>query len=242
MSEHIYVDRNEAVLRNIPAGSTVLDVGCGPGYLAELLPTCNLYGIDNSRPAIRLAQEHLKKSYLCDITTEIPDMPKLFFDVIVLADILEHVVHPDAVLQKLKPFLKHTGIMIVSLPNIANWTIRLKLLFGNFTYTKTGILDRTHLRFFTRKTACDFFHQHSLTIHAVDYNSNFVRSLLGLITILLPKRENENHPEYMKRMFNSTQYALYTRFVLPVERFITRLWPTLFAYQFVFIITPWHRK
>ncbi len=242
MPEQVYVDCNEAVLRNIPERSTILDVGCGPGFLGELLPTCTVYGIDSSQTAINLAKKHIFRTYHCDITQDLPELPRHFFDVIVFADILEHVAQPDVIIKKFIPYLKKEGVMLVSLPNIANWTIRLKLLFGSFSYTKTGILDNTHLRFFTYKTACEFFHSNNFDILRIDYTPNFVRSLLTLIKLFHRPRYDESHYSYLRRLFASRHYRAYRRLLLPIERFITRLWKSLFAYQFIFVIRPWTKK
>jgi SAM-dependent methyltransferase len=75
------------------------------------------------------------------------------FDKVLLLDVLEHLRQPDKLLQDCRSFLKPNGHLIVSLPNIANITVRLMLLFGGFNYTERGLLDKTHIRFFTRKTA-----------------------------------------------------------------------------------------
>ncbi|MFO0826425.1 MAG: methyltransferase domain-containing protein, partial [Gemmataceae bacterium] len=75
------------------------------------------------------------------------------FDLILLQDVLEHLRSPDQMLQDCKRYCKPSGRVIVSVPNVANITVRLGLLFGSFDYRPRGILDRTHLRFFTRKTA-----------------------------------------------------------------------------------------
>ena len=80
-------------------------------------------------------------------------LEKRTFDLIMLQDVLEHLRAPDQMLEDCKPLLKPHGRIAVSVPNVANITVRLGLLFGRFDYRPRGILDRTHLRFFTRKTA-----------------------------------------------------------------------------------------
>jgi len=66
--------------------------------------------------------------------------------------VIEHLRDPEAALARLRPLLGPGGRLVVSTPNIANWAIRLSLLFGRFRYAERGILDRTHLRFFTRRS------------------------------------------------------------------------------------------
>jgi len=75
------------------------------------------------------------------------------FDVFVLSNILEHLRDPVATLRRLVPLLRPTGRILVDLPNVAHWDVRLRLLRGRWDYEDAGILDRTHLRFYTRKTA-----------------------------------------------------------------------------------------
>jgi 2-polyprenyl-3-methyl-5-hydroxy-6-metoxy-1,4-benzoquinol methylase len=75
------------------------------------------------------------------------------FDRVLLLDVLEHLRHPEQILRQSQEVLKREGLLIVSVPNIANIYIRLTLLLGRFDYSERGLLDKTHLRFFTRKTA-----------------------------------------------------------------------------------------
>jgi 2-polyprenyl-3-methyl-5-hydroxy-6-metoxy-1,4-benzoquinol methylase len=75
------------------------------------------------------------------------------YRVILFGDTLEHLVDPAELLRRLRPKLESDGVLVVSIPNVANWTMRLRLLAGRWTYTERGILDRTHLRFFNKRTA-----------------------------------------------------------------------------------------
>jgi hypothetical protein len=75
------------------------------------------------------------------------------YDRVLLLDVLEHLKNPERILRQSRGTLKPDGLLIVSVPNVANITVRLALLFGRFNYQERGILDRTHLRFFTRRTA-----------------------------------------------------------------------------------------
>lgn len=86
------------------------------------------------------------------------------FDVVVAGDVLEHLLDPGAVLDRLRPLVKPDGRLLVSLPNVANVTVRLSLLAGRFEYGPRGILDGTHVRFFTRKTGRRLLASHGFTI------------------------------------------------------------------------------
>jgi len=225
----IYSDINQAVLRNVPKGSSVLDVGCGTGTLgAELRKkNCTVFGIEYSKESADLASKRLNKVILSDIESEIPKIDRKF-DVIIFADVLEHLKNPETVLKSYLRFIKPSGIVVISLPNIANWTIRLKLLFGNLTPTETGILDKTHLHFYTLKTAKRMIESVGLKISRIDLNPNFVRSavMFGI--------KGGNHQVH-EQLLNSKAFKFYTKIVLPIETLIARLWRKMFSYQFIFV-------
>ncbi len=99
-----------------------------------------------------LARQYCRDMVVGDIETmEIENLGR--FDAIIFGDVLEHLRDPRAVLEKMSALLKPGGKILISLPNIANIWVRLNLLFGRFNYSRVGILDESHLRFFTLKTA-----------------------------------------------------------------------------------------
>ncbi|MGA2191999.1 MAG: class I SAM-dependent methyltransferase [Nitrospirota bacterium] len=141
------------IISLIPAGSRVLDVGCDTGNLGMAIKArgSSVDGIEMDHEAAEEAAKKLDRVTCGSIEEEGINFNGPY-DYIVFADVLEHLVHPEAVLERIKPLLKKKGMVIASLPNVANFRVRLGLLAGRFEYTETGILDRTHLRFFTRKT------------------------------------------------------------------------------------------
>jgi 2-polyprenyl-3-methyl-5-hydroxy-6-metoxy-1,4-benzoquinol methylase len=135
----------------------ILDVGCGEGHFAALIAKAGnrVVGIDCLPDA---AQADAMDQYIpADLDGGLigakADLGQRKFDLVMLQDVLEHLRSPDQMLEDCKPLLKPHGRIAVSVPNVANITVRLGLLFGRFDYRPRGILDRTHLRFFTRKTA-----------------------------------------------------------------------------------------
>ncbi len=145
-----------SIIEEIKPEEKVLDVGCSDGYLAKYLPHNEVYGIDYNPVAIQKAKQICKVAKVADLNKISKEMPVLFdekFDVIVFADILEHLLFPENVLIYFKKMLKPNGRMIVSLPNVALWRVRLQLLFGIFDYTDYGVLDNTHLHLYTFKSA-----------------------------------------------------------------------------------------
>ena len=148
-----FIGSNCFILKNVEVNSKVLDVGCANGKLAKYIKKykqCHIVGIEIDTELAKIAEDYCDKVIIADIQKDI-SLPIGYFDVIIFGDILEHVVNPEEVLIKFKKYLSDDGIFLISIPNIANWTIRIKLLFGIFKYTECGILDKTHLRFFTLK-------------------------------------------------------------------------------------------
>lgn len=140
-------------LNSLPTQSKVLDVGAASGTLARMCQNKNLrlFGIEPNPDWAQIASPLYEKVWICSISDIDPELLR-GFDVVVLGDILEHLSDPQAVLQKLVESQSPNSLFLISIPNIANLWVRLHLLLGHFEYADRGILDRTHLRFFTRKT------------------------------------------------------------------------------------------
>lgn len=134
----------------------VLDVGCATGYLAEALVRqgCVVTGIEYDAEAADLARPHLEQVVVGDLNTLQPfdELPQDHFDVLVFGDVLEHLTDPAAVLSGALPLLKADGSVVISVPNVTHGSVRLALLQGRWQYTATGLLDRTHITFFTRRS------------------------------------------------------------------------------------------
>ncbi len=158
------------VVQLIKPGSTILEIGCATGYIGKFLKekrNCKMYAVEIDEEAAKLAKPHYEKIVIGDVEDEkiLNQLPTKFFDYILCMNVLEHLKWPQNVLVNLKKFLKPDGYLIACIPNVAHWSIRLKLLFGNFDYEKglfgtdhgKGIMDETHLRFFTLKTMKKLF-------------------------------------------------------------------------------------
>lgn len=152
-----------------PAGSRVLDVGTADGHpVAEALVArgCQVWGVELDEEAAESARQFCQKLVVGDV--EKLDLASEFdgleFDVILCLDVLEHLVDPGAVLQNLAPMLAPGGVIVASIPNVTHAAVRLQLLRGDFTYTDTGLLDRTHVRFFDRAEIGTLFESAGLTV------------------------------------------------------------------------------
>ncbi|MCH7492340.1 methyltransferase domain-containing protein [Patescibacteria group bacterium] len=179
----------DTIRRIIKDSDRVLDLGCNTGYLGNYIKTGDWVGIENDQSLIpELKNSGVYKEVLCeDINNfDFGLFKKESFDIIIMADILEHLFNPDSVMQRLKPLLKESGHMVISIPNIANFKIRLKLLFGFFTYTETGILDRTHVHFFEKHSVKKFIKKNGLVIKKMKFTSTFFGVIISSLSFLGP--------------------------------------------------------
>jgi 2-polyprenyl-3-methyl-5-hydroxy-6-metoxy-1,4-benzoquinol methylase len=160
LSERVYSNQgNPSLITLLRKGSKrVLDVGCGSGDNAALIktmhPECLLYGITYSAVEAEMAERHMVKCWLFDIEGDLPaDIEYEKFDCIIFSHVLEHLRDPAKVLARFSHLLCNDGQVLIAVPNILSWRMRLKFIRGDFEYTSEGELDDTHLRFFTFFTA-----------------------------------------------------------------------------------------
>lgn len=167
------------VISMVPAGSEVLDVGCATGYLAEALVNrgCRVSGIEYDPEAAEKARRHLDHLVVGDLAAM--DIAAEFagrsYDVLIFADVLEHVPDPADVLRRLLTLLRPGGSVVMSIPNVTHGSLRLALLQGRWEYTEVGLLDRTHIRFFTRRAVLDLLAATGLA--AVDFRGTYQDAL-----------------------------------------------------------------
>jgi 2-polyprenyl-3-methyl-5-hydroxy-6-metoxy-1,4-benzoquinol methylase len=152
-------------------GIRILDVGCGTGVLGAFFKSqqqCEVYGIDINKNACIIAEKNLDGVLHANV--EAIDLPyaRDYFDVIVMGDVLEHLINPVQAVQKLLAVLKPAGKIFITVPNIRHWKEVLNLVFRDtWQYETWGILDYTHLRFFTKTSAVKLFVQAGINvIHA----------------------------------------------------------------------------
>ncbi len=140
----------------IPIGSRVLDVGCGTGSLSGLMRDhrrAEVVGIEPNESRAEKARSRGLQVHTGFLETGLRNQLGEF-DVIIFADVLEHLPDPYHLLAIALDFLKPGGLVLISVPNSVHWTVRLNLLRGRFNYQSQGIMDATHLRWFTSKTIC----------------------------------------------------------------------------------------
>lgn len=176
----VYGSANPAVLARVPGGvRRVLDVGCGDGTLgAELrrrgVP--EVWGITHSAAEAARARTVLTGVFESDLGTwRASDFPAddPGFDLIVCSHVLEHLAEPGRLLQELRRVLQPDGILVVALPNVLHWRQRLEFLRGRFRYTRGGLMDATHLRFFDVVTARALLEEHGWRVDGFGADGTF---------------------------------------------------------------------
>ena len=193
----------------------ILDVGCASGYLGKILRKQGHYviGIESDPAAAKNARAYYDVFHLADLETFAFPYNREF-DYLLFADVLEHLRDPAAVLRRSIPALMDSGKIIISVPNIANWIIRLQLLSGNFDAADRGILDKTHLHFFTLRTLTKMMSDVSCRI-------------LDVTPAPLPTQ----------LVFPFTAHKTFAP-LHALHYGVTLSWKTLFAYQFVITAAP----
>jgi len=143
------------VFRSIPHGSRVLDVGCDTGRLGEILrreKACDVHGIERDPGAAAEAAQRLNSVHVGAADSDEAFAKFNDFDVVLFLDVLEHLYDPWAVLRGALGALRSGGAVIAVVPNIAHVSVVRRLLLGRFDYEKHGMMDQTHLRWFTRRS------------------------------------------------------------------------------------------
>lgn len=151
------LEPREDILVMIPKGKlcNILDVGCANGVLGVSLKKYGakcVVGIEKNQILALEAKNKIDRICIGDVEVSDFNFKKQFFDVIICADVIEHLVEPELFLKKYAAYLKEDGIFVISIPNVQYYFVLWSLLMGDWKYTGRGIFDRTHLRFFTLKS------------------------------------------------------------------------------------------
>ena len=139
----------------------ILDVGCGQGGFASKLKEllgAEVWGIEYVPAAAEVARRHLDRVLVGDVMQRLDQLPDCYFDCITFTDVLEHLIDPYRVLLEMKQKLSPEGVIVASIPNIRFFPYLFDLVVrGSWNYEDQGILDKTHLRFFTKKSILEMF-------------------------------------------------------------------------------------
>lgn len=142
------------ILERVPVGARVLDVGCGSGELGSLLTTrpARVDGLEMNADRAESARRHLRRVVTGTAGPSADGGLDDDYDVIVFADVIEHIADPEVTLRWAGGKLAPDGRIIALIPNSANWKFRRKILWGDWSYEETGYFDRDHVRFFDIRT------------------------------------------------------------------------------------------
>lgn len=152
----------------------ILDIGCAAGQLGAGLKErlgAEVWGVEIVEAIAKQADKLLDKVIHARIEDALDALPDNYFDSIILADVLEHLENPDMILYKLQSKLSGGGEIVASIPNVRHWSVLKELLEGKWNYQDAGILDRTHLRFFTKKSIVSLFQTAGLQIQQMKATS-----------------------------------------------------------------------
>ena len=203
----------------VPVGARVLDVGCGTGSVSRILVEtrgARLIGVEPDAIRVAVARNRGLEIHEGVLTSELLHVLGPF-DMVVFADVLEHLPDPSTLLQMVRQGLTASGAVVASIPNVAHWSVRTDLLRGRFDYQPCGIRDATHLRWFTARTVRTLF-------EASGFRVNVLRHTAGV-----------DLPEYSARR---PWRWLPRRGRDPLVRAFAQRWPLLFGCQHIVHATP----
>ena len=215
-SERFNPDPLEAhalVTAPIATGERVLEVGCSTGYITEHLTKvrgCTVVGLETNKVAAAMTRARAGV-LVFEPTGDTPELPSeytQYFDVVLCADVIEHVSHPARFLRDLLRYLKPSGRVMISTPNVAHWTCRALLLRGRFEYEAQGILAADHLRFFTQDSLLRLLREVGLEPQSLRYSAG------GWL------------PQYSHPLLRPLRRP-------SVLKGLVDRWPTLFGVQFI---------
>jgi len=191
-------------------GSHVLEFGTATGYMTRYLSQvkgCRVTGFEYSPEAAELAAAYCEQIIVGDIEdASLWDQLSSSYDAIMLGDVLEHLRDPASVMVRCHNLLSQNGRLIISVPNIAHWTIRWDLLWGKFNYTETGLLDNTHVHFFTEQSFREMIKQTGYEIEKIEtskyaYPGDRFWPKYRLTRIIKKRVLKNNHHLFFNKMF-----------------------------------------
>lgn len=193
------------VVRLVGSSKRVLELGCGPGSITKQLMQhgqCRVTGLELDSKAINVVAPYCEAIMQADLNSE--EWPQLLdgtdpFDVVVAADVLEHLYDPWIALKRMASFINASGYLVISLPHVGHSAVVSCLINGDFEYRDWGLLDRTHIRFFGLKNIEDLFAQADLKIVEVHYvvkppeETEFARSWSRLSVAMKDALKGSDH-------------------------------------------------
>jgi glycosyltransferase involved in cell wall biosynthesis len=194
----------------------VLDLGCSDGRFGELLRLDGHYVVGVDAEKLDGVGERLDEYWQADLNLGLPEEVGYEFDVVIAADVIEHLVDPEGLLRQLPSILAPRGVVIASVPNVAHWYPRLRILFGRFDYERRGIFDAGHLRFFTQRSFSKMAKRAGMQVRR--------RSMTGL-PVEIASRGGPSPSRFL-------------RAIAAIDAVGLAVSPNLFSYQLLFELEP----
>jgi 2-polyprenyl-3-methyl-5-hydroxy-6-metoxy-1,4-benzoquinol methylase len=210
--EHLYQDKKDTyyghdrneIFPYIPENlQTALDIGCGNGAFGSLLKakrSCTVWGIEPNSVAAVAAEKKLDRVINGLFSKDMPELASEKFDAIFFNDVLEHLIEPGETLIDCKNLLNVNGCIVASIPNVRWYPVVLSLLrYRDFKYEEAGVMDKTHLRFFTLKSMYRLFEDSGYrVVKAVGINKTTDFKYFNILNFLLFKsQEDMKFPQFV---------------------------------------------
>jgi glycosyltransferase involved in cell wall biosynthesis len=186
---------------------TVLDLGCSGGLLAEGIAKRGHRAIGVDAIEIDGVRDRVAEFYVADLSKGLPSEIEYDVDYVVMGDLIEHLANPAPLLRDARKRMKPNGRLVTSVPNFSHWYPRLRTLLGRFDYDQRGILDATHLRFYTRKSIVALLEANGFKVLNVK-PTGLPLSAIGIHGLLAGQ-------------------------IRALGGLFMKLWPTMFGYQFI---------
>jgi trans-aconitate methyltransferase len=178
-------DAHSLLMRLVPPKRRVLELGCATGYLSGYMETalgCRVTGLEFDAASADIARTRATEVFTADLDAPDaldPARANAPYDVLFAAAVLEHLKDAPGLLRRVRPLLTDDAHVIISLPNIAHWQVRLSLLRGQFNYSSYGIMDRTHLHFYTTTTGRALLDDNGYRVEAFHVAGSGLQNLLN---------------------------------------------------------------
>lgn len=153
----------------IPRGAErVLEIGCGDGNFVNFFSSCEYWGVEPNANVKQIESSNIFKIYKCDYDQAYDQIPNEYFDLVIVNDVVEHMTDHDYFFSSIKKKMTKGGFLLGSVPNVRHISNIINLIYHkDWHYQSSGILDRTHFRFFTKKSLIRTFNLHNYEIELV---------------------------------------------------------------------------
>ena len=212
-----YESSHSIIVKNVHSGKKILDLGCSDGIIGNYLnkhKNCEVFGCDINEESIKIAKSRncYKKIFHSDLDIDktLDEGIELYsFDYVIIADVLEHLKNPENAIELACKYLKNNGEILICVPNIANENVIVNLMNDKFNYNDLGILDNTHLRFFTENSFIDFINNLNKKFQDFSLKCDLLEKIK-----LFDKNDYDENREIIDLIENSNSFALQFLFSL----------------------------